>query len=70
MSVMKFKTKNYHEVEAWCMKNIGPRMYYLHNQIGGQGWVIKRAALGAPATVAIEDGHRALMAILMFGFEK
>jgi hypothetical protein len=52
MSVMEFKTKNYHEVEAWCMKNIGPRMYYLHNQIGGQGWVIKRAALDAPATVA------------------
>lgn len=28
--------------EQWLAKNIGPRMHYLHNSIGGQGWVAKR----------------------------
>ena len=27
--------------EQWLMKNVGPRMFYLHNSIGGQGWVVK-----------------------------
>jgi len=64
---MEFKTSDYHQVEAWCMRYIGPRMYYLHNRIGGQGWTIKRATLGGPATIAIEDKHHALMAMLKFG---
>jgi len=64
---MEFKTKNYHEVEAWCMKNIGPRIYYLHNQIGGQGWLIKRPPSN-DAVICIEDKNRALMAMIMFGF--
>jgi len=28
--------------EQWLAKNIGPRMHYLHNSIGGQGWIAKR----------------------------
>ncbi len=27
--------------EQWLMKNVGPRMFYLHNSVGGQGWVVK-----------------------------
>jgi hypothetical protein len=27
--------------EQWLYKNVGPRMHYLHNSIGGQGWVAK-----------------------------
>lgn len=27
--------------EQWLAKNVGPRMFYLHNSIGGQGWVAK-----------------------------
>ena len=29
------------EQEQWLAKNVGPRMHYLHNSIGGQGWVVK-----------------------------
>jgi len=63
----EFKINKPQEVEAWCMRYVGPRMFYLHTQIGGQGWVIKRAPLGAPATVAIEDDKHALMAMIKFG---
>lgn len=28
--------------EDWLAKNIGPRMHYLHNSIGGQGWIAKQ----------------------------
>ena len=28
--------------EQWLMQNIGPRMHYLHNSIGGQGWLVKK----------------------------
>jgi hypothetical protein len=27
--------------EQWLAKNIGPRMHYMHNSIGGQGWIAK-----------------------------
>lgn len=30
------------EQEQWLAKNVGPRMHYLHNSIGGQGWIAKR----------------------------
>ena len=30
------------EQEQWLAKNVGPRMHYLHNSIGGQGWLAKR----------------------------
>jgi len=29
------------EEEQWLTKNVGPRMHYLHNSIGGQGWLVK-----------------------------
>jgi hypothetical protein len=28
--------------EQWLAKNVGPRMHYLHNSIGGQGWIAKQ----------------------------
>ena len=28
--------------EQWLAKNIGPRMHYIHNSIGGQGWIAKK----------------------------
>jgi hypothetical protein len=27
--------------EQWLTKNIGPRMHYIHNSIGGEGWIAK-----------------------------
>lgn len=29
------------EQEQWLAKNIGPRLHYLHNSIGGEGWIVK-----------------------------
>ena len=28
-------------VEAWCLKNVGSRLYWLHSNRGGEGWNIK-----------------------------
>ena len=28
--------------EQWLAKNIGPRLHYIHNSIGGQGWIAKQ----------------------------
>mgnify|MGYP000146033783 CR=1 FL=1 len=27
--------------EQWLAKNVGPRLHYLHNSIGGEGWIMK-----------------------------
>lgn len=29
------------QAEQWLAKNVGPRMHYIHNSIGGQGWIAK-----------------------------
>lgn len=34
------------EQEQWLAKNVGPRMHYLHNSIGGEGWIAKREWVG------------------------
>lgn len=62
----EFEINNPREVEAWCMRFIGPRIYYLHTQIGGQGWFIKQSK-SSYAMVTIEDDKQALMAMLKFG---
>lgn len=36
------------EQEQWLAKNVGPRMHYLHNSIGGQGWIAKRSYQPGP----------------------
>lgn len=28
--------------EQWLAKNVGPRLHYLHNSIGGVGWIAKQ----------------------------
>lgn len=30
------------EHEHWLEKNVGPRMHWLSNSIGGEGWILKR----------------------------
>lgn len=37
---LKYGLNSHHE--QWLAKNIGPRMHYLHNSIGGQGWIAKQ----------------------------
>ena len=29
--------------EQWLAKNVGPRLHYLHNSIGGEGWIAKKS---------------------------
>ena len=62
----EFTVSNPREVEHWCMQFVGPRMYYLHNKIGGQGWTIKQQQ-SMHATVKIEDDKQALLAMIKFG---
>ena len=31
-----------HNQEKWLTQHIGPRSFYLHNQIGGKNWIVKR----------------------------
>lgn len=66
MGMKEFKINKPREVEAWCLRYIGPRMFYLHNKIGGQGWVIKHPQ-SANARIIIEDDNHALMAMIKFG---
>lgn len=30
------------EQEQWILHNVGPRMFYLHNSLGGEGWILRR----------------------------
>jgi len=58
------------EQEQWLAKNIGPRMHYIHNSIGGQGWIAKYQ--WAPGMVSrewvltLEDERYATFFTLMF----
>ena len=52
------------EHEAWIAKNIGPRMHWLHNSRGGQGWIAKRN--GSAWTITFEDDRYATLFGLMF----
>ena len=66
MTEFKIDYTDIREVEAWCLRFIGPRMYYLPKKIGGQGWSIVRQFSPTP-TVTIENDKQALMAMLKFG---
>ena len=30
------------EHEQWLAKNVGPRLHYTHQSIGGEGWIVKK----------------------------
>jgi hypothetical protein len=47
----------------WLDKNVDPRKYVLHNQIGGLGWCYYTQ----DRTVEIEDERMATLFILKFG---
>ncbi len=53
------------KTEAWCMKHIGPRLFYLHNRIGGTGWVIDRHK--EKIILRVQDKNQYLMALIKFG---
>ena len=56
--------------EQWLAKNIGPRMHYIHNSIGGQGWIAKYQWLpnmvSREWTLTFEDDRYASFFLLKF----
>jgi len=58
------------EQEQWLAKNIGPRMHYIHNSIGGQGWLAKKVwhpnMVYEDWSLTIEDERYATFFRLMF----
>mgnify|MGYP003336977695 CR=1 FL=1 len=59
--------------EDWLAKNVGPRLHYLHNSIGGQGWVFKKTqstpdgmSYEVEWTLTLEDDKIASWFLLMF----
>lgn len=56
--------------EQWLAKNIGPRMHYIHNSIGGQGWIAKQqwdpGMVSRSWHLTIEDDRYATFFTLMF----
>jgi hypothetical protein len=58
------------EQEQWLAKNIGPRMHYLHNSIGGQGWIARydwtSGVVQRQWTLTFEDERYATFFLLNF----
>lgn len=56
--------------ELWLAKNVGPRLHYLHNSIGGEGWIAKQTwdpgVVNKHWTLTLEDERYASFFILMF----
>jgi hypothetical protein len=48
---------------AWLDKNVGPRLFYLHNQVGSKGWRYH----SQERTIEIEDEHWAMLFVLKWG---
>lgn len=62
---LTFSSQRENEIEQWCLKYIGPRLYWLHNKRGGHGWKIQRNS--DSWELEVEDGKQLIMAILKFG---
>ena len=67
---IKLKSGLQPKQEQWLAKNIGPRMHYIHNSIGGQGWVAKQSwdpgVVSKHWTLTLEDEHYASFFLIMF----
>jgi hypothetical protein len=42
MITIKLKEHLTGEHQHWLQTNIGPRLHYIHNSIGGEGWIAKK----------------------------
>lgn len=56
--------------EQWLIKNVGPRMFYLHSSIGGQGWIYKELPFqnydSSGHTLTFEDDKLATFFVIKF----
>lgn len=66
--MLEFKIPVSRFAESWCLKNIGPRQYYIHNKVGGDGWRIMMK--DRELFLCIEDDKKALMAMLALSDKK
>lgn len=55
------------EAEQWILQNVGPRLHWLHNSVGGQGWIIKRDYPNKGWKLTFEDEKLASYYRLKFG---
>jgi hypothetical protein len=58
MITIKLKHGLQPQEEQWLAKNIGPRLHYLHNSIGGQGWIAKHELETVPTNNGLYGGHQ------------
>lgn len=63
--MIEFRVPSVGKAEAWCMKHVGPRLYYIHDRIGGEGWRIMRSRNKSEMLLCLEDDKKATMAMLM-----
>jgi len=54
-------------VQNYCEENIGCRMYYLHNRIGGDGWAMSIVRYLNCFTLEIPDPGTEVLILLKFG---
>lgn len=58
------------EEEQWLAKNVGPRMHYTHQSIGGHGWIVKKnykpGMVSEYWQLTLEDDRYATLFTLMF----
>lgn len=70
MITIKLKDNLKPDQEQWLAKNIGPRMHYIHNSIGGQGWIAKHewnpGMVSKYWTLTFEDDRYASFFLLKF----
>lgn len=61
----RIKVKNLGQVEKWCLRKIGPRLFYLHNKRGGAGWKLYKD--GYDFYLELEDPRLMTMFVLTMG---
>jgi len=53
------------ELAEKCEQHIGPRKFYLHNRIGGEGWDVRPVGRYRPGTIARFDDPKMATYILL-----
>jgi hypothetical protein len=61
MTLIKLNGDLTPEQEQWILHNVGPRMFYLHNSLGGEGWILKRNYKNHSWELAFKDEKDAIM---------
>ena len=63
-TVVKIKTSNITIVEEWCLKNVGPRLFWMHNKRGGLGWMIVKGFDSMSWEFVLDDPKKMTLAML------